>query len=148
MGGSTTPPPPPSPPHSSYSSHFITAFNRLFAAVYAAAILALFYHHILSILRNSSISSSLISLALLVADFILAFMWVAGQSFRMIPVRRREFPEKLKRLAEEDFDFPAVDVFICTTDPDKEPPMSVVNSVLSVGKISVYISDDGGGEVR
>ncbi|XP_050943066.1 cellulose synthase-like protein G3 isoform X2 [Cucumis melo] len=151
MGGSTTPPPPPSPLHSSYSSHFITAFNRLFAAVYAAAILALFYHHILSILRNSSISSSLISLALLVADFILAFMWVAGQSFRMIPVRRREFPEKLKRLAEEDFDFPAVDVFICTTDPDKEPPMSVVNSVLSVmaydypvGKISVYISDDGG----
>lgn len=42
-------------------------------------------------------------------------------------------------------------MFICTTDPDKEPPMSVVNSVLSVmaydypvGKISVYISDDGG----
>ncbi|XP_011653225.1 cellulose synthase-like protein G3 isoform X2 [Cucumis sativus] len=153
MAGSTTtppPPPPPSPLHSTYSSPFITAFNRLFAAVYSAAIFALFYHHILSILRSSSISSSLISLALLLSDFILAFLWVAGQSFRMIPVRRREFPQKLKRVAE-DSDFPAVDVFICTTDPEKEPPMSVVNSVLSVmaydypvGKISVYISDDGG----
>ncbi|XP_038875597.1 cellulose synthase-like protein G3 [Benincasa hispida] len=149
MGGAATPPP-PSPLHSTIFSRSTAAFNRLFAAVYGGAILALFYHHIVSILRNSSISSSLISLALLISDLILAFMWLTAQCFRMIPVRRREFPEKLKQVAK-DFDFLAVDVFICTADPYKEPPMSVVNSVLSVmaydypaGKISVYISDDGG----
>lgn len=48
-------------------------------------------------------------------------------------------------------DFPAMDLFICTADPFKEPPMSVVNTALSVmaydypaEKLSVYVSDDGG----
>ncbi|XVF53112.1 hypothetical protein PTKIN_Ptkin05aG0073800 [Pterospermum kingtungense] len=48
-------------------------------------------------------------------------------------------------------DFPGLDVFICTADPYKEPPMNVVNTALSLmaydyptDKISVYVSDDGG----
>lgn len=50
-----------------------------------------------------------------------------------------------------DEDFPAVDVFVCTADPFKEPPVGVVNTVLSVmgyeyptKKVSIYVSDDGG----
>jgi hypothetical protein len=51
-------------------------------------------------------------------------------------------------------DFPALDVFICTADPYKEPPMRLVNTALSVmaydyptEKISAYISDDGGSQL-
>ncbi|GFS38069.1 cellulose synthase like G3 [Actinidia rufa] len=43
-----------------------------------------------------------------------------------------------------------MDVFICTADPYKEPPMRVVNTALSVmaydyptEKMSLYVSDDG-----
>ena len=69
----------------------------------------------------------------------------------MNPLRRREFLGNLKLLLKKDSDFPALDVFICTADPYKEPPMNVVNTALSVmaydyptSKISVYVSDDGG----
>jgi cellulose synthase/poly-beta-1,6-N-acetylglucosamine synthase-like glycosyltransferase len=48
-------------------------------------------------------------------------------------------------------DLPPVDIFICTADPTKEPPLTVINTVLSalaldypVGKLSCYVSDDGG----
>ncbi|ONI07493.1 hypothetical protein PRUPE_5G123600 [Prunus persica] len=51
----------------------------------------------------------------------------------------------------EDSNFPALDVFICNADPDKEPPMNVVNTALSVmaydyptDKVSVYVSDECG----
>ena len=44
-----------------------------------------------------------------------------------------------------------MDIFICTTDPIKEPPLTVINTVLSalaldypVGKLSCYVYDDGG----
>lgn len=47
-----------------------------------------------------------------------------------------------------------MDIFIYTADPYKEPPVSVVNTALSVmacdyspKKISVYVSDDGGSEL-
>ena len=71
----------------------------------------------------------------------------------MNQVYRSEFPEKLKEVVNES-DFPALDVFICTADPYKEPPMSLVNTALSVmaydypaEKVSVYISDDGGSQI-
>ncbi|KAL8090645.1 hypothetical protein AgCh_039905 [Apium graveolens] len=60
------------------------------------------------------------------------------------------FPENLERTLSRR-DFPPLDIFICTTDPYKEPPINVVNTALSVmaydyptEKMSVYVSDDGG----
>ena len=57
------------------------------------------------------------------------------------------FPERLP----EDRELGAIDVFICTADPKKEPPVKVMNTVLSAmvldyppEKLSVYLSDDGG----
>ena len=54
----------------------------------------------------------------------------------------------------EESDYPALDVFICTADPYKEPPIGVVNTALSVmaydypvEKLSVYVSDDGGSQL-
>ncbi|KAJ0105591.1 hypothetical protein Patl1_17492 [Pistacia atlantica] len=77
-------------------------------------------------------------------------MWVASQSFHMRPVHRIEYPENLEKIMKPS-DFPALDVFICTADPYKEPPINVVNTALSVmaydyptEKVSVYVSDDGG----
>uniref|UniRef100_A0A2N9H8J3 Glycosyltransferase 2-like domain-containing protein n=1 Tax=Fagus sylvatica TaxID=28930 RepID=A0A2N9H8J3_FAGSY len=133
-----------------------TAFNRVFAAIYTCAILALLYHHALKLIHYSTttnLASFFISLSLFISDIFLAFMWGTQQCFRMTPVYRSEFPEQLKQVVNES-DFPPLDVFICTADPYKEPPMSVVNTALSVmaydypaEKISVYVSDDGGSQL-
>lgn len=47
-----------------------------------------------------------------------------------------------------------MDVFVCTADPTIEPPIMVVNTVLSVmaydyppEKLAVYLSDDAGSEL-
>ncbi|KAF8391685.1 hypothetical protein HHK36_023994 [Tetracentron sinense] len=47
-------------------------------------------------------------------------------------------------------ELPGVDIFVCTADPAIEPPIMVINTVLSVmaydyppEKLSVYLSDDG-----
>jgi cellulose synthase/poly-beta-1,6-N-acetylglucosamine synthase-like glycosyltransferase len=46
---------------------------------------------------------------------------------------------------------PCVDIFICTADPQSEPPSLVISTILSLmaydypaEKLSVYLSDDGG----
>ena len=71
----------------------------------------------------------------------------------MNPVKRQVYPENLCNFIDV-CDYPKLDVFICTADPYKEPPMSVVNTALSVmaydypsEKVSVYVSDDGGSEL-
>ncbi|EOY25083.1 Cellulose synthase like G3, putative [Theobroma cacao] len=128
-----------------------TALNRLFAAVYASAIIALLYRHAQTLIYSAtSLLSFSLSLSLLISDLVLAFMWTGAQAFRVCPIRRKEFPENLRKIIKEE-DFPGLDVFICTADPYKEPPMNVVNTALSLmaydyptEKISVYVSDDGG----
>ncbi|KAI3518121.1 hypothetical protein L1887_06522 [Cichorium endivia] len=108
-------------------------------------------------LHTSNVSSSrwfnrLFAL-LLVADLVLAFLWATWQSFFMNPVHRQVFPENLAQVAKES-DYPGLDVFVCTADPFKEPPVGVINTVLSVlaydyptDKLSVYLSDDGGSQL-
>ncbi|CAN0840909.1 Cellulose synthase-like protein G3 [Linum grandiflorum] len=134
----------------------ITTFNRLFAPVYLLAILALFYHHATTLLLqyySTSASSFFITLTLLLADVALAFMWAATQVFRMSPIRRREMVSKLDGVVSRE-ELPGLDVFVCTADPYKEPPIGVVNTALSVmaydypkDKLAVYVSDDGGSEL-
>lgn len=128
--------------------------NRAFALAYACAILALFYHHVKTLLRPATAANAIAALLLLLADVVLAFMWSTTQSFRLYPTRNEEFPENLEKVVGGTGGFPALDVFICTADPYKEPPMGVVNTALSVmayeypvEKLSVYVSDDGGSEL-
>jgi len=118
---------------------------RIYAVFHTCGIIALMYHHVHSLLTANT---TLITSLLLLSDIVLAFMWATTTSLRYKPVRRTEYPEKY---AAEPEDFPKLDVFICTADPYKEPPMMVVNTALSVmayeypsDKISVYVSDDGG----
>lgn len=127
----------------------LASFNRVHSLLYSLGILALLYHHCTSFLA----SPSFLSLLLLLADLVLAFMWVLVQPFRWRSVRRREFPDRLINTVGRK-NLPALDVFICTADPYKEPPMSVVSTALSVmafdyptDRLSVYVSDDGGSEV-
>ncbi|KAL3635771.1 hypothetical protein CASFOL_020318 [Castilleja foliolosa] len=128
-------------------------FNRLFAAVYIIAILSLLRHHILTLLHSTTLTSFITSLLLFISDVVLSYMWSTTQAYRMNPVRRKEFPENLEKVLDRK-DFPALDIFICTADPYKEPPVTVVNTALSVmaydyptEKLSVYVSDDGGSEL-
>ncbi|KAI3421468.1 uncharacterized protein J3R85_012294 [Psidium guajava] len=128
--------------------------NRAFALIYACAILALFYRHVKTLLRPTTAANAVAALLLLLADAVLAFMWSTTESFRLYPTRNEEFPENLEKVVGGTGGFPALDVFICTADPYKEPPMGVVNTALSVmayeypaEKLSVYVSDDGGSEL-
>ncbi|KAJ4835006.1 hypothetical protein Tsubulata_013260, partial [Turnera subulata] len=128
-----------------------TIFSRVFAAIYALAILALLYHHAKTLLLYSTtLVSFSLTLILLIADLVFVFQWVTAQALRMCPIYRKEFPENLDEVMKRS-DYPALDVFICTADPYKEPPCTVVNTALSVmaydyptERISVYVSDDGG----
>ncbi|PIA34554.1 hypothetical protein AQUCO_03700086v1 [Aquilegia coerulea] len=127
-----------------------TRLNHVFSLVYTCAILALIYEHILAILHTTSLVSFLIHFSLLLSDIIFSFMWVTTQCFRLRPLKRKTHPENLPSVVQ-DKDYPALDVFICTADPYKEPPINVVNTALSVmaydyptDKVSVYVSDDGG----
>eukprot|EP00261_Vitis_vinifera_P030988 XP_019072231.1 PREDICTED: cellulose synthase-like protein G3 isoform X3 [Vitis vinifera] len=126
-----------------------TPANRVFAVVYLCVILALLYHHFIALLHSTSI----VSLLILLADAVLAFMWVTTLAFRMCPTERQIFIEHLEHYAKES-NYPGLDVFICTADPYKEPPIDVVNTALSVmaydyptEKLSVYVSDDGGSQL-
>lgn len=72
----------------------------------------------------------------------------------MNPIRREVFIENLSQVVKDDREYPGLDVFICTADPFKEPPMGVVNTALSAlafdyptDKLAVYLSDDGGSEL-
>ncbi|CAL8074787.1 unnamed protein product [Prunus armeniaca] len=85
-------------------------------------------------------------LLVFVSEILLSFEWLLSQSFRWRPISRTAFPERLPG----DDKLPAVDVFICTADPEKEQTVGVMNTVLSAmamdyppDKLHVYLSDDG-----
>ncbi|CAH8314283.1 unnamed protein product [Eruca vesicaria subsp. sativa] len=123
-----------------------TVLYRCYALIHTCGIMALMYHHVHTLLTENT---ALVTSLLLLSDVIQAFMWATTTSLRFNPVHRTEYPERYVAKPEEEF--PKLDVFICTADPYKEPPMMVVNTALSVmaydypsDKISVYVSDDGG----
>lgn len=60
----------------------------------------------------------------------------------------------LKICNRYESDLPGVDIFVFTADPMIEPPMMVINTVLSVmaydypvEKLNVYLSDDAGSDI-
>ncbi|KMS97558.1 hypothetical protein BVRB_5g125820 [Beta vulgaris subsp. vulgaris] len=142
------------PPLNTHKLLHRATFNRLYMAVYTVALLSLLYHHIHTLLNSPSTTSFIFTLLLLLSDLVLAFSWLCTQAFHFRPIRRHEFIENLETMiVKQAKEFPAVDIFICTADPYKEPPIGTVNTALSVmaydylpEKISVYVSDDGGSQ--
>ncbi|KAK9941199.1 hypothetical protein M0R45_017818 [Rubus argutus] len=81
-----------------------------------------------------------------------SFYWFVTQASRWSRVYRHTFKDRLSERYENVL--PGVDIFVCTADPIIEPPMMVMNTVLSVmaynyppEKLSVYLSDDGGSQL-
>ncbi|XP_071693115.1 cellulose synthase-like protein G3 [Rutidosis leptorrhynchoides] len=139
----------PFPPLHSRSIDRRALPNRIFAIIFTCIIVTMLYHQITTLLFSST--NITISTLMLLANMVLAFMWFTHQGFRMNPIHRTTFPENLPK---DETKYPAIDVFICTADPYKEPPMMVVNTALSImaydyptDKLSVYLSDDGGSKL-
>ncbi|KAK4482800.1 hypothetical protein RD792_009970 [Penstemon davidsonii] len=123
--------------------------NRLHMFLNGSAILALFYYRATNLFRIIQTKETPIIpyLIVCISEFFLTALWVLHQAYRWRPVKRTVYPERLK----DDSKLPAVDVFICTADPSKEPSLGVMNTVISAmsldyppDKLSVYLSDDGG----
>ncbi|KAG1367763.1 cellulose synthase A catalytic subunit 4 [UDP-forming] [Cocos nucifera] len=82
-----------------------------------------------------------------------AFSWVLDQFPKWSPINRETYIDRLSARYEnngEDYGLAAVDFFVSTVDPLKEPPLITANTVLSilsvdypVEKVSCYVSDDG-----
>ncbi|CAK9182397.1 unnamed protein product [Ilex paraguariensis] len=91
-------------------------------------------------------------IGLFLADLWFSFYWFVTQSARWNPIYRYTFKERLSQRYEKVL--PGIDIFVCTADPVLEPPLMVINTVLSVmtysyppEKMNVYLSDDGGSEL-
>ncbi|XP_047317353.1 cellulose synthase-like protein G2 [Impatiens glandulifera] len=139
---------PPSPLHHFTVKTSIAIINRVHAFVHLIAIISFIYYRISSFsLLNYPI---FLWILILVSELLLSFLWLLCQAFGWRPVYRSVFPERLP----PDADLPPIDVFICTADPEKEPAVGVMNTVLSVmaidyppEKLSVYLSDDAGSQL-
>ncbi|KAK8988090.1 hypothetical protein V6N11_065689 [Hibiscus sabdariffa] len=124
-----------------------TVINRSYAILQSIAITSMIFYR-LSSFHHSTPSFPL--LLVFASELILSFLWLLGQAYLWRPFTRKTFPDRLM-LREKTDQLPGIDVFICTADPEKEPPLEVMNTVLSAmamdyptEKLSVYVSDDGG----
>ncbi|KAL4383809.1 hypothetical protein GQ457_15G025030 [Hibiscus cannabinus] len=82
-----------------------------------------------------------------------AFSWILDQFPKWFPIRRETYLDRLSLRFEREGEpnqLGAVDVFVSTVDPLKEPPIITGNTVLSilaadypVEKVCCYVSDDG-----
>ncbi|XP_051129337.1 cellulose synthase-like protein G3 [Andrographis paniculata] len=140
--------PPPQPLNTCTVQQPRASLSRLHMLLHSAAVSAVLYYRLSSLAAGGvpAISWSLITLA----EAVLAFVWILAQAFRWRPVVRAAALENLPA----DDELPAVDVFICTADPKKEPVVEVMNTVVSAmaldyppEKLAVYLSDEGGAAV-
>ncbi|KAL0376743.1 UNVERIFIED_CONTAM: Cellulose synthase-like protein G1 [Sesamum calycinum] len=124
--------------------------NRLHAILHGIALLALFYYRLSSlaeIIKNNDTALLLPHLLILISELILSFIWLVSQASKWKPVIRKAYPERLSG----DEKLPPIDAFICTADPNKEPCLQVMNTVISAmaldyppDKLHIYLSDDAG----
>eukprot|EP00261_Vitis_vinifera_P015388 XP_003635361.2 PREDICTED: cellulose synthase-like protein E6 [Vitis vinifera] len=91
-------------------------------------------------------------MGLFLSELLFSFYWFLTQLVRWSPIYRYTFKDRLSQRYEEVL--PGIDIFVCTADPRIEPPIMVINTVLSVmaynypsQNLSVYLSDDGGSDL-
>eukprot|EP00262_Sarcandra_glabra_P009225 TRINITY_DN232_c0_g1_i3.p1 TRINITY_DN232_c0_g1~~TRINITY_DN232_c0_g1_i3.p1 ORF type:complete len:729 (-),score=99.72 TRINITY_DN232_c0_g1_i3:105-2291(-) len=92
-------------------------------------------------------------MGMLGAELWFGIYWILSQSVRWNRIHRYTLKDRLSLRYKEE-ELPGVDIFVCTADPVIEPPIMVINTVLSVmaydyppEKLSVYLSDDGGSDL-
>ncbi|XP_059596226.1 cellulose synthase-like protein E6 isoform X2 [Vitis vinifera] len=91
-------------------------------------------------------------MGLSLAELWFSLYWFITQFVRWNPIYRYTFKDRLSQRYENAF--PYIDIFVCTAKPRIEPPIMVINTVLSVmaynypsQKLCVYLSDDGGSDL-
>ncbi|KAJ8631220.1 hypothetical protein MRB53_024543 [Persea americana] len=143
------------PLHTLQVNKAIVTMNRAYISVHSLLVLALLYYRASCLFffltsHSQPWTFTLAWFLLLTSELILSFIWLLGSAYRWQPVSRAAFPERLS----DDHRLPEIDVFICTADPSKEPPLEVMNTVVSAmaldypaEKLWVYLSDDGGADV-
>ncbi|CAH8306252.1 unnamed protein product [Eruca vesicaria subsp. sativa] len=128
---------------------------RVFAASVFASICSIWFYRLtvpVEIDENQTGFLRFIRLVMLILEIWFGFYWLIIQSLRWNPVWRFTSTDTLSR--RHGNDLPKLDVFVCTADPVIEPPLMVVNTVLSTlaldyppEKLAVYLSDDGGSQL-
>ncbi|KAE7995878.1 hypothetical protein FH972_000641 [Carpinus fangiana] len=113
-------------------------------------ILCLFFHYRITHPVDSAFGLWLTSV---ICEIWFAVSWVLDQFPKWAPVERITYTDELSARYEregEPSELAAVDFFVSTVDPLKEPPLITSNTVLSilavdypVDKVSCYVSDDG-----
>ncbi|KAL2494673.1 Cellulose synthase A catalytic subunit 8 [UDP-forming] [Forsythia ovata] len=113
-------------------------------------ILSLFFHYRVTHPVDSAYTLWLTSV---ICEIWFAFSWVLDQFPKWSPINRDTYIDRLSARYEregEPSELAAVDFFVSTVDPLKEPPLITGNTVLSilavdypVDKVSCYVSDDG-----
>ncbi|XP_022943733.1 cellulose synthase-like protein H1 isoform X1 [Cucurbita moschata] len=90
--------------------------------------------------------SSLFAIAFL-CELWFTFYWALITNLNWSPIHYITYPQRLLQRVSE---VPPVDVFVTTADPELEPPIILINTVLSVlaveypaNKLACYVSDDG-----
>ncbi|KAE8673310.1 hypothetical protein F3Y22_tig00111794pilonHSYRG00062 [Hibiscus syriacus] len=113
-------------------------------------ILGLFFHY-----RETNPADSAFALWLtsVICEIWFAFSWVLDQFPKWYPINRETYIDRLSARYEkegEPSELAAVDFFVSTVDPLKEPPLITANTVLSilaldypVDNVSCYVFDDG-----
>ncbi|KAK9706821.1 hypothetical protein RND81_07G153900 [Saponaria officinalis] len=113
-------------------------------------ILVLFFHYRITHPVDSAFGLWLTSV---ICEIWFAISWVFDQFPKWSPINREAFIDQLYLRFEREGEasqLAAVDFFVSTVDPLKEPPLITANTVLSilavdypVDKVSCYVSDDG-----
>ncbi|XP_039002085.1 cellulose synthase-like protein G2 isoform X1 [Hibiscus syriacus] len=137
------------PLHICHGNKLTTIINRSHAVLHSIAIAFLIHYRVSFFFQDPKTRAApAVPLVFVFAsELLLSFIWFLGRAYDWNPVYRTVFPERLP----SDEKLPPIDVFICTTDPNKEPTIGVMNTLLSAmaldyppDKLSVYLSDDGG----
>ncbi|KAJ9182511.1 hypothetical protein P3X46_006497 [Hevea brasiliensis] len=125
-------------------------FYRLFSVTVFLGICCIWAYRISNIPRKGE-DGRWVWIGLLGAELWFGLYWVITQAVRWKPVFRCTFKDRLSQRYKKEL--PEVDIFVCTANFKIEPPIMVINTVLSVmaydyspEKLSVYLSDDGGSE--
>ncbi|XP_021736038.1 cellulose synthase A catalytic subunit 3 [UDP-forming]-like isoform X1 [Chenopodium quinoa] len=113
-------------------------------------ILGIFFHYRIT---NPVPGAYALWLVSVICEIWFAISWILDQFPKWLPVNRETYLDRLSLRYDregEPSQLAAVDIFVSTVDPLKEPPLVTANTVLSilavdypVDKVACYVSDDG-----
>ncbi|KAK6929824.1 Cellulose synthase [Dillenia turbinata] len=137
-----------------FSTHVpktLVIINRLYTLICSIGILSLMYFRVSSLFITDQLTNDktrlIPSLLIFASEFFLLLIWLAIRLSRWRMVSRTPITERLPK----DEKLPGIDVFIFTADPNIEPTVDVMTTVISAmamdyppEKLHVYVSDDAG----